>query len=187
MSESTYYVSKTRRKELLQRYQHKCYLCGDPIALEGSTVDHLIPAAVAKWTDLAPYDINNTINLAICCKTCNRKKNATILTLPQYLKLNIANKEEFKAYYQQCLPYLQQYQELEHYLIEKQEGQCICCSNSLRTPTRNLRRLDHSKPRSRDNASLVCGQSCNHRVNHRNLKAKKEAAKVQENKEKQAV
>jgi 5-methylcytosine-specific restriction endonuclease McrA len=59
-----------RDKFLKQR--EKCAICGDPISLLGSHIDHIKP--MSQFPELAL----KTDNLQITCPACNQKKGQTV-------------------------------------------------------------------------------------------------------------
>ncbi len=55
--------NQKRKLRQLQRQNGKCCYCGQPLALENATFDHVIPKAIMKWNALN--------NLVVSCQSCN--------------------------------------------------------------------------------------------------------------------
>ncbi len=63
-------ISKARRIKIFERDGGRCAYCGDELAFDGFTIDHVIP--VAHGGD------NSLGNLRLACRACNCSKGAQI-------------------------------------------------------------------------------------------------------------
>lgn len=68
-----------RRRQIIERDDATCYLCGTALQPSQVEIDHLIP--VAQGGDSDP------VNLAVSCRWCNRSRGAG-LTIRQIIKRN---------------------------------------------------------------------------------------------------
>jgi 5-methylcytosine-specific restriction endonuclease McrA len=67
---------KLNRRNIYERDDHTCYMCGNKYTEDNLSIDHVVPASRGgkrTWT-----------NLATCCKSCNRKKANHLLSELKY-------------------------------------------------------------------------------------------------------
>lgn len=57
------------------KYNGRCYLCGEKVTFNDFTIDHILP--------LAKGGINDIENMACCCKKCNHMKGC--LTMKSFI------------------------------------------------------------------------------------------------------
>ena len=161
---------------LFKRQRCTCLYCGDPISrfsVRGInyTVEHIIPYAVYKWCfHRLPEDegqylweiINSVDNLAVACYTCNVDRNVDTLCPEDLQKLHLSDglKMKYISVLDKCNKYTNMYKEMQKEVYERQKCPCIMCSSNIDLKYTTLRRIDGSKPRSIDNAFLLC-KSCN--------------------------
>lgn len=55
------------RRIVYNRYRGKCAICGEPIAFEEMTIDHIVPASKGGGKDFA--------NMQATCNSCNCMKH----------------------------------------------------------------------------------------------------------------
>lgn len=67
-----------RRKEIYERDQGKCYMCGKELTFKSFELDHLLP--------VSRNGSNGKENLAVSCQSCNRSRG-TKLGIRQLQKL----------------------------------------------------------------------------------------------------
>jgi 5-methylcytosine-specific restriction endonuclease McrA len=64
---------RNQRKKLHSKGINNCYWCNDPITLDTSTLEHIIP--------LGTNGIDNENNMTLACKECNELRGNVMLEL----------------------------------------------------------------------------------------------------------
>lgn len=153
-----------------------CPYCGKEVDLNQRrgvhwSLDHVVPYCIYKWLehilsgdDLDRlWDILNSIdNVVIAHYQCNIIKNSVIPTDKDIDKMFLPDdmKENIKSIKKEAEPYTNMYESLTRRLGAKQNCRCLRCNKEYRVKDMTIRRLDWNKPRTEDNACLLCTQ-CN--------------------------
>lgn len=152
-----------------------CAICGKPIT-GGCTIDHVIPQAIYKWNEsylghaefaALRRRITSVRNTVKTHRYCNERKEESIIRISS-LHVSRRKRAKLREAYAAVEPYIEKFLEDKRRLAERQQGRCFIC----RIPLRNggvLRRIDDTKPRTWDNACLICHR-CNCRVKSRDVK-----------------
>lgn len=156
-----------------------CALCGKEIRGTYSK-NHCYPRAIHKWlADSLDEDeaselkslISGQDNIIYTHTGCSSKKedfevNVDTLCLPWY------KKERVRETRVKIRPYAKQYHEMKARIYESQAHKCLQCGCRLTENNGVMRRINTEKPRTEENACLVC-HSCNH-ANANFVEAKKQ-------------
>lgn len=169
-------VSKSKRMRLRTLQNNKCIYCNLELPENGvrtelgeTSVEHMVPQAVFKWTqelvdktEETRRKCNSINNLALAHSKCNMVKNSEIPTEQSIETLNVS--EELKDRYKKALSknkkYIEIYNHLKTELLVTQNYRCGLCGrymkNSNKINEMTIRRKDNSLPRTKDNAILIC-------------------------------
>lgn len=77
-------LSKTKRREVYDKYNGHCAYCGQEIPLSAMQVDHLIPMEFYHVYAAEGIDIDTMGNYMPACRSCNNYKSS--LTLEKFRK-----------------------------------------------------------------------------------------------------
>ena len=168
MSEKVADINRDRKIDLYNEQHGVCAYCGKPLTYSRSTVDHIVPQALAKYTDLDPAILTDDANVVISCFDCNRRKGSElplVTYLPKFLSSD--KRERVVSFINSDViqDKIAEYQDLVTKLIEDNGGKCYCCHRKLSSSDdASIRRLDWNKPRELGNIVAVChkcsGQAC---------------------------
>lgn len=158
-----------------------CPYCGKEVDLSQRrgvhwSLDHVVPYCIYKWLEHVLsgdaldrlWDIFNSIdNVVITHHKCNIQKNSDIPTDKSIDEMFLPDdmKENIKSIKNEAEPYIDMYKSLTRRLGVKQGGRCLRCNKIYRIKDMTIRRLDLDKPRTEDNACLLCFQ-CNMVAGH---------------------
>lgn len=143
-----------------------CAICGKEGKVHMNT-DHIIPRAVFKWNReyisdeeyaLLEAQIESDANKVAVHRECNLNKQDGI---PDIGKLFIERSRRFalEELLQKTGKYIAYFSEHKRILFFLQDKKCFCCGRAA-SEGDVLRRIDPMKPRTWDNACLVC-RKCN--------------------------
>lgn len=166
--------TKLQVEELKERQNYICYICGMALRDYGgdfsTSIDHVVPKAISKWAiDLDDEDkckladiLNDERNCLVAHKGCNRSKSTRILTdeMIDSTFLSEELKQGAKDIIKEAEPYISSYKELFHEIATSQRFQCGFCSQPVATTNATIRRIDTSKPRSKENGVIVHNGCC---------------------------
>lgn len=148
----------------------QCAICGSPHVYR-PTVDHVIPLAVIKWSDVSEcyaqelYDeFNCKSNLVPVCEICNKTKGSYIPTERDINNLFISNdqKKELKKLMEKHSDIIGKYNSIHTELYKKYNGVCQCgCRRLCHISNVAIMRIDNSKGRYLDNAVIIHNNHCN--------------------------
>lgn len=140
-----------------------CFVCGKPICgNERSSVCKLIPRSVYKWvtgTEAVPdwftKGNGNQVNTHYKCAY----KQRAILTLPSSKRLRNLTPEAqciYRTLYFTHQKELTQYVNIVHKVLAAQKSRCAICNRKVDIDSAVLRRINHNRPRTVNNAHVVC-------------------------------
>lgn len=173
-------VSNRKIRILRSRNYNKCIYCGKELGEKRSdiSIEHVIPQAVFKWT-AEMLDENELSDLKDLCKSldnlavvhysCNARKSSKIAYSQDIAKFKVDKniKDIYNNHIAKCKKYIDNYKKLRHKVAERQDFKCAECGKDLVLSESSIRRVDIDKPRTTDNAVVVC-LKCNSRFWYNN-------------------
>lgn len=138
-----------------------CSICGLYIENGESTVDHVLPKALAKWSscDDLTSDVMSHNNTVRAHRLCNWRKGCTIPTIDDIDAMYIPSNKRIwlKAKAIEYADYIERFNHELYLLIAKQRFRCARCGVRICINNSVLRRKDNSKPRDWvRNAQVLC-------------------------------
>ena len=155
--------------ELTKKSGDRCGICGMHVNARGYrhkewNIDHVIPKAVLKW-GICPDGkfeyyrslLSDPSNQIISHPGCNCIKGCNPPTPQDIDNLHISDfaKCELKSTLKELSPLIESYNARVLALLMKQDSKCSQCGCEL-DENMAIRRIDNTRPRTTDNAMLLC-------------------------------
>lgn len=97
-------------------------------------------------------------------KRCNEHKCSEVFSIEEYEGMVFLDFDKFKVFYEECLPDIKDYLRVKNEMIIYHGDTCAVCGNTITTENMVIRRLNNRKPRSIENAKLLCENfNCQHK------------------------
>lgn len=151
MSEFHPRVSQGTKNRILKKNNGLCIYCG----CRATVIDHVLPMALHKWVNAPIEMLNSDDNLVPACVECNTGKSDDI-DINEILKMGTVYRDLHNKLY----PYISEYITLKQELLRRHKFKCYRCSGKLGLHSATIRRVNNTKPRTIDNACLLC-TNCN--------------------------